>query len=51
MKKAFYLHAYLLLGFTVSTIAQDQEKKQDQLETKEHVLYLNSGQASKVNLR
>ena len=51
MKKAFYLHVYFLFGFTISTIAQDQEKKQDQPTTQESVLYLNSGQTSKVNLR
>jgi hypothetical protein len=45
MKKSFYLLAYLLLGFTISVFAQDQEKKQDQLKTQdriklhEHLLY------------
>ncbi len=45
MKKSFYLLAYLLLGFTITSFAQDQEKKKDQTKTQdriklhEHLLY------------
>jgi hypothetical protein len=45
MKKSFYLLSYLLLGFTITTFAQDQTKTQDQLKTQdriklhEHLLY------------